>query len=225
MKLEYNLAKILKDNLIYIITLVVLISSFVAATFFFLGQMEEIGAKIATNQTEVNELTRKKELIQFKDSVIKDEINLDQINAAFTQLIPNQEDYFSIIATLENLSAQSNFIITAYTIDLGQSTSEQLAITIEGQGDPQTFLEFMRNYNFGGGRLITMDKINYSTKDLDGSKIDINVYRGKGQGAEAFTNLTPQDKELIQTVMEKVQVQLKSDDTEVADYPTKTNPF
>lgn len=224
LKLDYNLQKLIRGNLLPTVTLVVLTAFLVISIVFFIGLYQENTVKINSLQSELTELNKKKELIDFKNQVIENVVDLDHINAVFSQLIPNEEDYFSIITSLEKLSIQTNFIITSYTINLAGSAPGKLAIGIDGQGDPNTFLEFLKVYNFGGSRLLTIDKIEFSQEAFTGSRISINVYSGKGEGAQALTKLSAEDRKLIQKIALKVQLELKSEEAAI-DYPTKSNPF
>ncbi|MBI4009080.1 hypothetical protein HY357_02510 [Candidatus Roizmanbacteria bacterium] len=221
-KLDYALKKILKQNIPFVITLTVLIILGIVGTVIFVVQYQESISKTAALETEIAKLNKKKELVDFKNQVIQGEFDLDLINTLLTQLVPNQEDFFSIIVAFEKLSAQTNFVITAYTINLANSEGK-LSITIEGTGDPDSFLSFLKEYNLGGGRLITIDKLEFAQESFTGSKISINVYSGKATGAEVLTALTEEDRKLIAKVLDKVQVEIKSE--EIVEYPTKQNPF
>ena len=60
---------------------------------------------------------------------------------------------------------------------------------------------------------------------VDFLKIYLNVYRGKGSKIDTFRSLTTQDKQLLEEILEKVQIEFKSEEIDNIDYPTKSNPF
>ncbi|MBI4225913.1 hypothetical protein HY612_02265 [Candidatus Roizmanbacteria bacterium] len=226
-KFEHRLKRLIRENLLYILVFFSLnvISLFLSVDF--VRQYQENRKKIDSIRNEIDKYNKEKEVLDFKDQVIQGEADLDNMNRVLTQLIPAKEDYFSIIASLENLSLQTNFIITSYNIAVDSSTPEKLSILIEGQGDPNDFLEFLKTYNIGGGRLITADKIQFSQETFTGARLNINVYSGAAstpQPLEAPSQVQV-SMQLIETLMEKVQVELKSDESKLNEYPTKSNPF
>lgn len=224
-KFDYPLIRLLTENLLYIMAFFTLNAVLIVSTVFFLRQHSENNLKESSLQAQISELDKKKELLEFNNQLIKDEIDLDNINLILGQLIPSDEDYFSIPLALEKLSLQTNFIITSYSIDIKQSTGEKLAIVIEGQGDPDSFLLFLNAYKFEGERFITIDKIELIEEGTIDAKININVYRGKGRSTKTVESLTDKDRRLIEEILQKVQVELKTEDAIPEDYPTKSNPF
>ena len=224
-KLDYTVKGLFRANLIYILAFITLSVILLTSTFFFFRQYWENSLKINSLQSETNDLNKKKDIIKSTNQFITEEINLDDINLVLGQLIPSEDDYFSVAVALEKLSFQTNFFIVSYSIDISQSTGEKLAIVIEGQGDTDSFLSFLKTYKFGGGRVITINKIELVEQDTINAKISINVYRGKGRSAKSFEPLTEEDKRLVAEVLKKVQVDFKTEETASEFYPTKSNPF
>lgn len=225
MKIDYSIKKSLRDNFLYFVAFFALIGIILLVTVFYVGQFKSNAKRIADLQSEIDLYNKKRDLLEFKNQAVKDEVDLDHINQVLSQLIPAKEDYFSIIAALDKLSLQTNFIVTAYNIVVDKSTTEKLAILIEGQGDPNSFLEFLQEYNFSGGRLITIDKIEFRQEAFTGAKVSINVYTGKANETRAIAKLDDVNSELVERILQKVQIDLKNEDDEVSDYPTKSTPF
>ena len=222
-KINYSIKHLFKDNWLYLLTFFGIILIFIIAVFFYFNQYQLNKIKIALLHSEIAKLNKKKELLDFKNQLIEDEVDLDYINQVLSQLVPVKEDFFSIIIALEKLSSQTNFIITSYNIVVDKSTPEQLAIVIEGQGDPTAFLKFLQEYNFAGGRLITIDKIDFSQEAFTGSKVNTTFYTGKASSVAAQEEINV-DMNLIQKIMEKVKIELKVEEG-TNEYPTKSNPF
>ena len=222
-KINYSIRRLFKDNWLYLLAFLGLILIFVIAVFFYFHQYQMNVIKIALLQSEIVQLNKKKELLNFKNQLIEDEVDLDYINQVLSQLVPVKEDFFSIIIALEKLSSQTNFIVTSYNIVVDKSSPERLAIVIEGQGDPAAFLKFLQEYNFSGGRLITIDMIDFNQEAFTGSKVNTTFYTGKVSAVSGLEEIKV-DMDLIQKILEKVQIELKTE-ADISDYPTKSNPF
>lgn len=225
MNFSYTNIKIFRRNLPLLMGLVSLCLVSLLIVYLNFLQYQSNKLRIEVLKSELDAYSRKKSLLDFKNQVVDREFDLDTANLALTQLIPVKEDYFSILATMEKLSAQTNFIITSYNIIVENSTPDKLAILIEGQGDPDVFLEFLKEYNFSGGRLVTIDKIDFSQESFKGVKVNINVYSGKVDSLQSGVNLDNVDIPLINNMLTKVQIELKPETSVVTDYPTKSNPF
>ena len=222
-KINYSIRRLFKDNWLYLLVFLGLILIFIIAVFFYFHQYQMNVIKIALLRSEIAEFNKKKELLNFKNQLIEDEVDLDYINQVLSQLVPVKEDFFSIIIALEKLSSQTNFIITSYNIVVDKSSPERLAIVIEGQGDPAAFLKFLQEYNFSGGRLITIDMIDFNQEAFTGSKVNTTFYTGKVSAVSGLEEIKV-DMDLIQKILEKVQIDLKTE-ADISDYPTKSNPF
>lgn len=225
LKINYHIARIIRTNLVYILVFIILIISLIVTFLFFLNQYGGNINEISSLNTEIENLEKKKRLINYKNDVIKGELDLDKVNSILTALIPSKEDYFSIIISLEKISQKTNFIITSYNLKIGTTDVGKLSLSVEGQGDLNTFIEFLKNYNFGSGRLITIDRIDFNSGPFIGSTVNLNFYSGKGTSGQELSTFTPEEKKLLSDVMSKVQIDLKTEDASQVNYPTKQNPF
>ena len=225
-KINYYLIKVAKENSPYLISLLILIIVVLTSISLFTNKFNSLNNKINQTAKEVNDLKKKAEFVGYKEEIIKEGIDLNQVNIIFTKLIPNQEDFFSVIYALEEISKKTNFLIINYSVNLKATTLNKLAIAIEGKGDDQSFLNFLKDYRYLGGRLVTIDKIDYKTKGFVQLKLNINFYSGKGSTLQNIVpvKLTIADKKLIKEIFAKVQINIKNDE-ETGSYPKKTNPF
>lgn len=190
-----------------------------------INRFASIQEKITLTEKEISDLKTKTEFVNYKQQIIKEGIDIEQVNKVLTQLIPNEEDFFSIIFALEEISKKTNFLIIGYLVNLKLTTPEKLSLTIEGHGDQNTFFNFLKDYRFIGGRLITIDKIDYKTTGFISIKLNINFYSGKETQANAFlpAKLSEADKKLIKDILNKIEYQIKPE--EDLSYPVKSNPF
>jgi uncharacterized protein YeeX (DUF496 family) len=87
-------------------------------TVFFINRNEAYKSETSTLETEIDDLKNKANLIDYKEKIIQDDLDIDQINSIVSTLVPDSEDYFSVIVALDEISKKTNFIITNYVINL-----------------------------------------------------------------------------------------------------------
>ncbi len=169
-------------------------------------------------RNQIDIFNKNKELVQ---------ADLDIYNDLLLSIIPNKEDYFTIILALEKLSLDTGFIIDKYTILLNETTSNKLALSVEGTGDPAAFLKFLQQYQYEGGRLITNEKMEFSTANVGQTKLSLNFYNKPLQQTEQKIDpIKPQDINVIKEIQEKVAIQYTDTAAEEdLNYETKVNPF
>ena len=177
-------------------------------------------------KAELNQLQIKADLLT---TAIPSSEKLTEDLDFLNKLIPNIEDYFSIVYALESLSQKSNFIVTSYNVSVDKSTSEKLRLNVTGTGDSQTFIEFLKNYNYGGGRLITSDKILIDPNYFGAIKIDLTFY-SKNVPVTQNLDLKVDGKVFtdLETLKSKVNFTFGNNEassTPVLDYPKKESPF
>ena len=223
-----NINQTIKENLssviIYSLLPLLLIFCIVAANEYFSSQ-----EKLAALKTEVDTLKAQSVTLTNNKQLVAN--NLDDYNLLLSHLIPDTEDFFSITLALERLSALSGFNILRYNIVLSSSTREKLSLTIEGDGNADSFLTFLENYQFAGGRLVTNEKLEFSTNSLGKIKLALNFYTKKNPTVTGtMAKLTPEDIKTLTTIKEKTSFLLTpstdTDDGQASNqYDTKTDPF
>lgn len=218
--------RLIRENAAYLFGFAILTVALFFSIGFFSVQYGELQNKISQSSQELSTLKDKINFIRYRNELVTAGVDIDSMNQLFNELVPESEDFFSIALALEKLSVQTNFIITSYTLNIKESTHEKLSLTIRGQGDADSFLEFLKNYNFAGARLITIDKISFNRQSLTGTELLANFYSKKTKLDQSIQSkpLTPQDKEIIDSIRSKVIVDFKQTSVET-DYSTKSNPF
>lgn len=218
--------RLIKENIFYIIGNLFIFILIIISIKIGFTEKSNYDKKIATLKIELNQLQNK---VNILNSSIPTSGKLDEDISFLNALIPNIEDYFSIIYALEKLSVKSSFIITSYTVNIGKSTAQKLKLSVTGTGDSESFINFLKNYNFAGGRLITSDKIQLDPNFSGSIKIDLSFYTKK---TEAKQNLESNPDEKIfrelETLKTKVNFAFDVDtasSTAGFDYPKKANPF
>jgi hypothetical protein len=229
MKIKINpyLKNLIKENSLYIVINAIFLLLSIFSLMYNSSQLPEKLARINTLKGEIKELENKANIIN--SSSFADSQELDQDIKLLNSLIPNVEDYFSVIYALDQLSSKTSFIITSYNINVQRSSSNKLQLVITGVGDQQAFMNFLKEYNFGGGRLITADRVELASQLDTAIRLDIKFYNNNvALDKQTKLNLSSQIQEEIDTLKNKVSFLIKEDyaeDIENLNYPKKINPF
>ncbi len=226
MKLQINpfLEHLFRENASYIFMALILVISLFFVPRYMVGKYFE-------NKTKIGELEEKVNQIKVKENILlasrNEEIqNIDEDVRILKSLIPDSENHFTIIYALEELSRQTNFIITSYTLNLTGSNLEKTSLTVTGIGDQESFLRFLKNYNFAGGRLITAEKIEFNQSQFGGSTITLNFYNKEVSSTEDQNVNYEEILKKIAEIRSKVNIGFLSDEDEISEaYPVESNPF
>ncbi len=226
MKINPYIVTLIKENGVYVAASILLVSLTGIIIWLSVAKNTQNQQKISDLSSEVKTLNTNNTLLT---SALANKQDLDADLQLLNQLIPDTEDYFSIIYALDRLSQKTGFLITAYTVNLDQSTTNKLRLSITGTGDSKAFLNFLQTYNFGGNRLITSDKIELSPQMYGSIKIDVSFYNKKaGQSQDIQPSFNSKSLVELNALREKIQFSLKSA-TSGAEvnfaYPRKANPF
>ncbi len=176
-KIRPYLRFLINQNLVYFLIFGVLIIVSVIIVPLFISQIKQDAVNLEKSKIEVTSLLIKQRALQSVIDENKDDIDKDL--ALVTALIPDEEDFFTMIYSLDRLSKATGFTINNYTVNLVKSTGNKLSITVTGEGGSDTFLELLKTYNFAGGRLITAEKIGIDPLQQAGISLDINFYNTK----------------------------------------------
>jgi len=224
-RIKPYISQLITRNLVFLISFVVIIFLFFLLIKIGSEKISNLNRKNKDLTTEVNGLQTKYNLLN-NPLILKE--NLDEDITFLNQLIPNAEDYFSIIYSLENLSQQTDFAIVSYNVNLSGSTNNRFKLIVSGTGDITSFMKFLENYNFAGGRLITAEKISLSPEIPNLIGISLTFYNKK----IVYNNQT--DVKINENIFEKISnlrkkvsfnFDLSNEENIDTSYPTKTNPF
>jgi len=223
--LKPYIISLIKENLTYISILFVIL-------FLLMVSVSVLLSKYSFNSIKENDLVKEvadlNKRVETASSAMADSQNLQQNIKLLDKLIPGTEDFFSIIYALENLSRKSGFQITAYSVDMKNSKVNKLQISISGSGDNESFIKFLKDYNFGGGRLITSDNIELSPKQSGNIKIDLAFYSKKTEVANGTLNFNKNLLDELTKLKQKVDLSYVEASEEASvdlSYPKNTSPF
>jgi len=224
LKIKPYLARLIKENIVYIISIFLLLILTIINTKLGFDRLFQSKSKIEKLNEDIVQLEKKVKLYQ---TSIPSTEKLDEDIKLLNNLIPGMEDYFSVIYALEKLSQKTGFVIVDYIVNVQKSTHNKLRLTVNGIGDSSTFLKFLSEYKFGGGRLITSDKIELNPEISGSIKLNLTFYNKSVSQNEKEVVAT--DEKMFQE-LENIKNKVSFDFTEKEDpsdmtYPTKKNPF
>ncbi len=221
----YNLIITQVPSLLSIVVIVIITFLLLISLRMYFSLNENL--QMEKNETEKAKL--RKQILETSTELIKSEI--DEANKFFSMLIPDTEDFFSIISALEIVSQKSGFIITDYMINLAASGKEKVAISVSGVGDSSAFVKFLDAYSFSGGRFATSEKIEFSSSQFKATKVLINFYHKKAAlSNDVVPKLTRDDLDYLNKIKNKIGINFTSTAAEQNEntdfnYETKSNPF
>ena len=222
----YKIKRILIDQWTLFLSIGVFILLFIIV-FIFYARFNEQNKEVNLMTGEVQMLKNRFDTLKYNQSLTEDQIK--EYNKLLASLVPETEDYFSIIYALEQISLESQFTITDYTIDVSKTSKERLTIIAEGKGNPESFLTFLQDYQFAGGRLATSDKIQYGGLNSENTKVVLNFYSKQFTFNESLQvqQLSKEEIAKLNAIKKKIKFQFSSSGYQSVstEYPSKKNPF
>lgn len=201
--LQQNFSKINLEPLYPIIALWVINLVLVGCCIFGVTRLIASFEEYSQIQTDVTQLQAKVDLVNENRKIDPEE--LDRLTTVLSRLIPDTEDSFLVISTLERLSQQTGFSLEKYTVNIPSSTDEKLSLAIDGSGDSQAFLQFLSAYQYGGGRLVTNEELEFSPTNLNNVRLTLNFYHKRtSNNLEGDKKITQKDFELIKSIEQKM---------------------
>lgn len=223
----YKIKRIFNEQWTLFLSLFVFFLLFIIV-FIFYARFNEQKKEVDLMTGEVQMLKNRFDTLKYNKSLTEDQIK--EYNKLLASLVPETEDFFSIIYALEQISLASKFVISDYTIEVGKiTTREKMTLTVVGKGDPEAFLQFLQVYQFAGGRLATSDKIQYGGPTTGGTRITLTFYSKRFAFNESVQvpQLSKEEIAKLEAIKQKVKFQFSSSgyQTISTDYPEKNNPF
>lgn len=226
-KIKPFIKRLLKENIYYIIGNIFIFILIIITIKTGFTEIANYKRKITTLETENIELMNK---VTLMNSAVPESEKLDEDVKFLNTLIPDVEDYFSVIYALEQLSKKTNFIITSYSVNVKASTTDKLRINVTGVGDSQSLINFLKDYNFSGGRLITSDKVQLDPNFSGSIIINLTFYNKKTTAANNLEmSVKSSTYKELEDLKNKTNFSFESNDvasgSSTLDYPKKADPF
>ena len=152
---------------------------------------------------EIEDARTSVRLIQNNKTLVSQ--NIDKYNEILEKVIPDKESYFLVITALEQLAARTGVRVASYSIDLTSTTEEKLTLEVEIEGDLASIENFMKEYQFAGGRLITNERLSLNLKDLQNTSFSLNFFHKEFQdGVEGSSIAGKNDIKEIDDIASKL---------------------
>src|SRR3990167_1968749 len=152
---------------------------------------------------EIEDARTSVRLIQNNKTLVSQ--NIDEYNEVLEKVIPDNESYFLVITSLEQLAARTGVRVVSYSIDLTSTTMEKLTLEVEIEGDLASIENFMKEYQFAGGRLITNERLSLNLKDLQNITFSLNFFHKEFQdGVEGSSIAGKNDIKEIDDIASKL---------------------
>lgn len=167
-------------------------------------------------RTERNRLEGELSYLNITQEAIGD---VDTYNSILIRLVPESEDYFSIIASLERLSIRTGLQISRYSITLPESGSDKYTMSIVGTIDQSQFPTFLQRYKYGSGRLVTVENMSINTQKENNVRLTLNFYSRKvtTSSINRVGTLTSEDLELMNDIVQRMTVSGALDESNIQE--------
>ena len=184
------------------VVVVLLITTLTAAIVIGLRLYGDYSALQLRSQ-EIEDARTSVRLIQNNKTLVSQ--NIDEYNKILEKVIPDNESYFLVITSLEQLAARTGVRVVSYSIDLTSTTEEKLTLEVEIEGDLASIENFMKEYQFAGGRLITNERLSLNLKDLQNITFSLNFFHKEFQdGVEGSSIAGKNDIKEIDDIASKL---------------------
>lgn len=182
-----------------------------------------LDTKAQKSQDKYDELQRNLLASQVINKKIVDKLPVLQ------SFLPNQFDLLSIISVIETISTKTKFKINSFSIEESPTVPgvvNQKKIDIKGIGTFAEFLNFIKEYKYISGKLLSLDTVNLSGAEEVVSSLSINLYAQdpKIDPSQLPPNqIDPLDEKILQLIEDNIvsQKAQELDDT----FSEKGNPF
>ena len=158
---------------------------------------------LQTRSQEIEDARTSVRLIQNNKTLVSQ--NIDEYNKILEKVIPDNESYFLVITALEQLAVRTGVRVVSYSIDLTSTTMEKLTLEVVIEGNLASIENFMKEYQFAGGRLITNERLSLNLKDLQNITFSLNFFHKEFQdGVEGSSIAGKNDIKEIDDIASKL---------------------
>jgi len=227
-RIDINAIKNRKETMILFPMVIFIIILFI--TLFSFNNLSSIKRKNELLSQEVLSLKNRRDNILLNLKMLNENSDFINYNQILGMLVPESEDFFSIIYTLQQISQQSGLIIENYVVSIGRSTNQKTSISITYVNDQTSFMKFLDLYQYSGGRLVTIPKINWKLDSSGKTKVLLNFY-SKGYvptNGQVF-KISKAEQNKVKDILSRIKINVASKEATseptVIDYETKDNPF
>lgn len=224
-KIDPYTLSLLRQNTIVLIILLLSVILIVIVLPLRVMDLLQNREKSDTLKTELSLLRDRQRQIESVSNV-----DIDSASRAINYLIPTQEDFMTVLTSIDELQSQSGVKITTTldAINLEQTEAVKLNVTVEA---PSALLvNFLSQYHYRSGRLITTDSISITgAKQTMTLMLHFYVKKADFQSGVVSAKVDPVLIDRLKTIYAEIdRFGSSNQNTQEADdveYTGKTNPF
>ena len=135
------------------------------------------------------------------------EENIESYNEMLSELVPEEESYFKVIAAFEQLGAKTGVNILSYSINLDDTTEEKLSLELTVSGTKEDVEQMFKDYNFVSGRLITNEEMMVTFEDGASTTFLVNLIHRPfvSSDSQNTETITQEDVDFLEEIRSKMQ--------------------
>lgn len=200
MKLNLKVIKSLVENKrVYPTVIIVTVDVILIGCLIFFGlRLQSMYNEMISTEDQVQQMRATVTLIRNNRELFKEDT--EQYNEILEKLIPDQESYFLVISALDQLSERLGVTIDSYSVNLSSTTEEKLTLTVNIVGEPEAINQFIQDYKYIGGRLITIEKMEIDPENFESLSFSMNFFHNEFKDTVSLDSRI--NKEDLQRVLE-----------------------
>jgi len=161
MKINYKLLRVVRTNVIYIIGFITFVLLLSIYSYIQIKSILATQNKIVQTKREIAELHSQQQVLAHFNP---DE--LDKLSKKLNDILPGNEDYFSIFNSLEKMASATGITFTSFTSPFGGASLDGVSVTAQASGSISSFSNFLHAYQLAGGRVATIESVTINPPQL-----------------------------------------------------------
>lgn len=154
MKINFALARILKEHILYAVALLLFTGMLVVLSTKNVQSIVATNKKIEVVKKEISDLQKQ------NDTIVRySPEELDKLVQTINRILPSNEDYFSIFNSLEVMGANTGVAFTSFSSPFSGTSTDGVLVSAEASGTVTSFLNFLEQYQLAGTRVATIEDI------------------------------------------------------------------
>lgn len=198
MKINFALTRILKENVLYAVALVLFTGMLAVVSTNNVRAIIDTNRKIETAKTEIADLQKQ------NDTIVRySPDDLDRLVVTLNRLLPSTEDYFSIFNSLEVMGANTGVTFTSFSSPFSGTSTDGVLVSAEATGTVSSFLNFLEQYQLAGTRVATIEDITINPPIS--SAIFRLKFHSKAVSTNGMSNTVPVINQKMVQLLQKIE--------------------
>lgn len=198
MKINFALARILKENMLYAVALILFIGMLVVVSTKNVQSILETNKKTDAIKVEIADLQKQ------NDTIVRySPEELDKLVITLNRLLPSNEDYFSIFNSLEVMGTNTGVTFTSFSSPFSGTSTDGVLVSAEASGTVSSFLNFLEQYQLAGTRVATIEDITINPPAS--SAIFRLKFHSKAVSTNGLSNTVPTINQKMVQLLQKIE--------------------